>query len=300
MLSKFYLGAHMPHWLAAAGVPLFVSHTRLTGRRTFPRALTGWALDSGGFSEIQKHGRWTISPEDYVAAVRQYDLQIGNLEWAAPQDSMCERDQLAKAAAVEAALTGRPERSLDYQRHLHQERTVANFKRCEHLWYDRTDDESPIMPALQGDEPEQYVLCKEMYAAAGVDLSRYPLIGVGSICRRDDINEIGDVLTAILETDPDMPLHIFGGKTQALKKFGHLATTADSLAWSDDARKAARKHGGRLKLCDSVHPREAKNCANCLPYALQWRARVLDLPSTHYQPFPPEGMYLPYWAEAAA
>jgi integrase len=46
---KLYLGTHQPTWLARPlGVPLMVSHRRLTGRRSLPRAVTGWFLDSGG------------------------------------------------------------------------------------------------------------------------------------------------------------------------------------------------------------------------------------------------------------
>src|SRR5262245_44967377 len=57
----FYLGTHQPHWLATAGVPLFVSARRLAGRRRLPRAAAPWALDSGGFSEITTHGRYGTS-----------------------------------------------------------------------------------------------------------------------------------------------------------------------------------------------------------------------------------------------
>ena len=48
----FYMGSHQPHWLATTEVPLFVSHRRLAARRSFPRAATAWALDSGAYSEL--------------------------------------------------------------------------------------------------------------------------------------------------------------------------------------------------------------------------------------------------------
>lgn len=65
----FYLGTHMDGWLAHVGVPLFVSHRRLARRKTLPRARSGWALDSGGFSELSLYGEWRTTAEDYVAAV---------------------------------------------------------------------------------------------------------------------------------------------------------------------------------------------------------------------------------------
>lgn len=82
-MISFYLGTHMPNWLETAGVPLFISHRRLSGRRSLPRAAHGWALDSGGFSELSLYGEWRTTPEEYVTAVRRYDTEIGRLEWAA-------------------------------------------------------------------------------------------------------------------------------------------------------------------------------------------------------------------------
>lgn len=84
----FYLGTHIDGWLNHVGVPLFVSHRRLARRKALPKARMGWALDSGGFSELSLYGGWRTTPEDYVAAVKHYDRQIGNLEWASPMDWM--------------------------------------------------------------------------------------------------------------------------------------------------------------------------------------------------------------------
>jgi hypothetical protein len=66
---RFYLGAHHPHWLEQAPFPLFVSHRRLATRRRLPSATTGWALDSGGFTELRLHGGWCTTPAEHLAAV---------------------------------------------------------------------------------------------------------------------------------------------------------------------------------------------------------------------------------------
>src|SRR5690242_4741899 len=95
---RFYLGTHMPSWLTKTDVPLFVSHRRLLGelrpgrgaRKTLPRARGPWALDSGGFTELQMFGEWRTTPAEYIAAVRRYRDEIGGLVWAAPMDWMCE------------------------------------------------------------------------------------------------------------------------------------------------------------------------------------------------------------------
>ena len=87
-MRYIYLGTHQPNFLATAGVRLFVSHRRLTARKTLPRAAAGWALDSGGFSELSLYGDWRTTARDYNAAVRRYDDEIVKLEWAAIQDDM--------------------------------------------------------------------------------------------------------------------------------------------------------------------------------------------------------------------
>jgi hypothetical protein len=251
---EFYLGSHQPHWLETAGVPLFVSHRRLAGRKTLPRARTDWALDSGGFSELSLYGQWRTTPEEYVTAVRRYDDEIGNLNWAAPQDWMCEPFMLAK--------TGLSIKE-------HQTRTVLNFAQLQELWYSTTENESPFMPVLQGWTRDDYLRCADIYAQQGIDLCDYPLVGLGSVCRRQATAEIGSIVAAVRHAiDPELPLHGFGVKLRGLQAYGHMLESADSMAWSFDARRSTPLPG-----C-SGH----KNCANCLTYALAWRERVADLP----------------------
>lgn len=255
----FYLGTHHPSWLAHAGVPLFVSHRRLTGRKTYPRATVGWALDSGGFSELSLYSEWRTTPEEYVSAVRRYDTEIGNLEWAAPQDWMCEPFMLAKTGLTVAE---------------HQRRTVTNFVRLQELWGD--GESCPFMPVLQGWERDDYLRCVDTYTAHGVDLTTYPVVGLGSVCRRQATAEIGAVVAALRAVDPRMALHGFGVKKAGLASYGHMFTadtgtehnlgSADSMAWSF----AARRHG-RPQCGSTGH----KNCANCLTYALRWRGEVI-------------------------
>ncbi|HEX7992696.1 MAG TPA: hypothetical protein VF506_02180, partial [Streptosporangiaceae bacterium] len=87
---KFWLGTHRPSWLKRTdiGVPLFVSHVTLGKYKTLPTAVAPWALDSGGFSEVSARGAdaFADGPGPYVAAVRRYRDEVGQLAWAAPQD----------------------------------------------------------------------------------------------------------------------------------------------------------------------------------------------------------------------
>src|ERR1039458_6582332 len=102
----------MPHWLTSSRFPLCVSHRRLMRYRHLPVARCRWALDSGAFSELSAYGRWTLTPEQYVAGVRRYRDEIGHLDWAAPMDYMCEPVIVAKTGL-----------SVDE----HMRRTVANY-----------------------------------------------------------------------------------------------------------------------------------------------------------------------------
>jgi hypothetical protein len=84
-VTRFYLGSHhaSQRWYDL-DVPLFVSRRVLTSRKTLPQPATGWALDSGGFTELSMFGEWRTTEAEYAADVRRFQ-QMGGLEWVAPQ-----------------------------------------------------------------------------------------------------------------------------------------------------------------------------------------------------------------------
>lgn len=241
---RFYLGAHQPAWLATAGVPLFVSHSRLSGRKSLPRAAAPWSLDSGGFTELSIHGGWRSSATEYAAAVRRYRDEIGSLDWAAPQDWMCEPQVIAKTGlSVEA----------------HQRLTIANLIELRTI-----APELPIVPVLQGWTHGDYLRHVEAYAAAGVDLASEPLVGLGTVCRRQATVSIGVLVTTLSDVLPGVRLHGFGVKAQGLGMVAEQLASADSLAWS--------LRGRNEPGCTSSHATEA----NCLSFALSWRDELLS------------------------
>lgn len=241
----FYLGTHRPSWLwSVCDVRLFVSHRTLRERRTrFPRATTPWALDSGGFTELSIHGQWKTSVQEYVDAVHRYDDELGCMEWAAPQDWMCEPFILAKTG-----LTVRE----------HQARTIANFLTLTDLAPDLG-----FMPVLQGWTIDDYHRHADDYAAAGVDLTASPLVGVGSVCRRQATGEIGAIFGTLRARG--LQLHGFGVKAAGLRGYADSLLSADSLAWSLGARRSSTPG-----TCGK------RSCSNCLHYALAWRRDVLS------------------------
>ncbi len=241
---KFYLGAHQPAWLARlSDVPLVVSHRRLGGRRTLPRATTEWALDSGGFTELSLHGRWTVDERTYVRAARRYVQEIGSLVWAAPQDWMCEQRILQRTGLTVLE---------------HQRRTVANFLRLRDLAPDL-----PFIPVLQGGETlSGYQRCAELYYRAGVDLESEPLVGIGTVCRRQHTNQVERIMRALAARN--LRLHGFGVKTGGLARYAEALSSSDSMAWSF--------RGRHVPGCAPSHRTES----NCLRFALDWHRRIQE------------------------
>src|SRR5690348_4787318 len=66
------------------------------GLRQQLRARTFWMLDSSAFTEIERHGRWTVSPRDYATMAARWQRDIGRMTAAAIQDLMCEQEMLEK------------------------------------------------------------------------------------------------------------------------------------------------------------------------------------------------------------
>lgn len=240
---KFYLGTHMPHWLRDSDVPLFVSHRRLARNKSVPRAVCSWALDSGGFTELAKFGGWATGPHEYATAVRRYRDEVGMMEWAAPQDWMCEPGMIEK--------TGLSVRA-------HQALTLRNFVQLRQIAPDL-----PFIPVLQGWTLDDYLDHVDAYGAAGFDLTTFDLVGVGSVCRRQDTDEIRDIIAALNDVGVRR-IHGFGVKGDGFGKYGHQLASADSMAWS--------KRGFHIMPCPHTG---AKSCANCRVHALEWRRRTL-------------------------
>lgn len=234
-------------------VPLFVSRRRLVGRKKMPRARGRWALDSGAFTEIKDHGEWTIDAATYAAEVSRIASEVGNMDWAAIQDWMCEPPMLVKTGLSIAE---------------HQARTVRSFVELRQI-----APETPWAPVLQGWHKDEYLDHIEQYAAAGADLTELPVVGVGSVCRRQGTDEFVSIIRALVACG--LTLHGFGVKMTGLAKVAPLLASSDSLAWSFTARRLQKP--GLQECVGSGH----KNCANCLPFALAWRERLLaKLPTT--------------------
>jgi hypothetical protein len=187
------------------------------------------------------YGAWQTSPGDYARAILRYRDEIGSLAWAAPQDWMCEPPILAKTGRVIA---------------FHQAATVASVLELRQLVG------LIVIPVLQGWELRDYVACVELYRDEGLDLTTEPVVGLGSVCRRQGTRTIAAIVSEL--AGYGLALHGFGIKTKGLTVYASQLTSADSMAWSYTARR-------QPPLAGCTH----RNCANCPRWALQWRDRVL-------------------------
>ena len=238
----FYLGTHRPVWLTRTDVPLLLSRRSLAAYRTLPRALGRWALDSGAFTELKDHGEWTVSPADYAADVRRFEAEVGNLAWAAPQDWMCEPFILEKTRLGVAA---------------HQRLTLENYRELRQLAPDQ-----PWVPVLQGWTEADYLRHADQYDTFACDLEQQPLVGLGSVCRRQNTAMVESLIRRLERRG--IRLHPFGFKLGGLARVAGKLASSDSLAWSRAARWEDPLPG-----CSHAH------CTNCMTYALWWRGKVL-------------------------
>jgi hypothetical protein len=252
---KFFLGTSQPHWLADSrfdAVPLFISRRRLARYAKLPDATTDFALDSGGFTELQMHGMWTMTADAYAEEVRRYAAHYGRrLLWVAPQDWMCEPIVIAggRAGTITFEGTGLSVRE-------HQRRTVLNFVRLRRLLGEL------VVPVLQGWTLDDYLRCVELYERHGVKLWDESIVGLGSVCRRQATKWAAKIVTALAAEK--IRLHGFGFKKDGVERCRDALASADSMAWAVAARWEPPIDG-------HLHQR----CVNCAEFALRWRAQLL-------------------------
>lgn len=237
---RFFTGLHQPsdarHFDAA-----FISVNRLRDRKG-PFPVGDWIMDSGAFTEISTHGRYRHGVSEYAAEIRRW-ASNGNLLAAVAQDYMCEPHIVAKTGLSVSE---------------HQRLTIERY---DELLCEDTGGVY-ILPVLQGYAPADYVAHVAMY---GDRLRGGVWVGVGSVCKRNgDPNQIAAVLLAIKRARPDLRLHGFGLKTTALADplVRSLLETADSMAWSFNARRNGRN-------------------ANDWKEAVQWVKNITERPVQH-------------------
>lgn len=255
---RFYLGTRYPGWLKKAEVPLFLSWN--TAARTRVTAQVPWALDSGGFTQIAKHGEYQCTPDAYAGDVRRLVDHVGQLQFAVVQDWP------VNALALDASGLTPDE---------HQRRTIQSA-----LDLMMIDPDLPWAPVLTGASSSDYLRHADAYAVAGIDLTRSPVVTVGALVGRPAKDQI-DIIDATARLG--VPLHGLGVKGRVLRGYASALSSADSMAWSFRARRA----GVPLCSADASH----KVCSSCLLYASQWAQNLTSDLSPSFQ----QSLYSGVW-----
>jgi len=259
---EFFCGARKSGWCEDTDVPLFITYSALKERKNLPRAKGPWALDPNGFDILRQHGRYPFTAATFADDVQRYQTEIGNLVFASVMDWMCE-DLIRKG--------GRGPRRSVYKG---TKKTVAEHQRLTIDSYIELMSLAPWvpwLPVLQGSAVPEYWDHLEQYRRRGIDLTKVPRVGVGSICRKQNVVPVIFTLIDLL-VDEGLFLHAFGFKTDGvetlvdfLRTRGQLEAlrrfSCDSMAWSIDFRFADDPADRYLK--------------NRLEGALAWRERFL-------------------------
>ena len=230
---RFYVGLHHPsdaHRFERA----CISINALRGRKK-PIPSVRVLVDSGAFTELNLHGKYRHSVDEYAAELHRLHTEgVVQIEAAVAQDYMCEAFMLAKTGMTI------PD---------HQRLTIERYDALKKSLDDRFGGRCPfpVLPVLQGYSPADYV---RHVVAYGSRLLEGMWVGVGSVCKRNGAPElIAAVLEAIANVRPDLRLHGFGVKLTALRNAAvrALLATADSMAWSFAARKQGRNQNSWLE-----------------------------------------------------
>lgn len=211
---KFYIGIHQVSD-AKHFDRFFLSVNRLKDRKKI--IANEWIMDSGAFSQLVGIGEH-MAVDDYVQYIEKFK-NFGNLVAAVSQDYMCEPFVLKK--------TGMSVKE-------HQKLTIKRYL----LLVKKTNQY--IMPVIQGYKENEYIEHINQY---GEVLEKGAYVGVGSVCKRNsEPAKIKEILMGIKDKRPDLKLHGFGLKYQAVfdREIRNLLYSSDSMAWSFAARYEGR------------------------------------------------------------
>jgi hypothetical protein len=249
----FYLGISAPSWLNFLGVPAFINRRRFERlKRKFPRALAPWALDSGGFTEIEMYGEWRMTAREYIAFVRFLRDVVGNLAFA-----------IARDWPVTLATNRRTGLGVK----AHQARTLVSYVELVDLAPDLADLFTPV---LVGYDPHDFIEHASAYYSCAVDLERLPRVALGGLATRQHLPEVAQLVAYFHRCG--FKLHGLGFKKTGLSMIAHKLASADSQSWSQEARLEARD-GRRARTPACSH---TVSCANCLHRAAEYRDEILS------------------------
>ena len=203
MISEFYYGTAW-HW-ALPYLPRVMLSYNFT--RTLKKPWTiekPLMFDSGAYSVILKHGKYPYSPEQYESGIEQWHPDIA---WT--MDFPCEPSVREKG---------------QYDPTKAQEMTIENQIKL-------LDLNANTQMVVQGWKISDYLTNLDKIKEQGL-LTEH--LGIGSICRRGQNNQIAGIIRTIHASVPGwVKLHGFGVKISVIKKTDakFYLFSADSISW---------------------------------------------------------------------
>jgi len=199
-------------------------------------------IDSGGFHHMAAGtGEYENSNEEYLAYLREHKPEL----WA-HRDYPCETELLQSLGRTVAE---------------HQHKTTER-----HI--ELADADAPGQPVavVQGWTLDQYLAHLDDLRDHGL-LTDY--LGIGTICGRENVREVADIILAIREAVPSrIKLHAFGVKGDVLQ----FREVCDALASADSAAYdwAVSRHPEKREDGETFTWRD------CARAYLNWRANLFQ------------------------
>lgn len=218
------------------------------------------ALDSAGFVAMKVHGGYPWSIHQYCDLVQEpIKGMIEPWSWWSQMDFCCEPEIASNEAQVKERINA----------------TVESLSLC--IDEAKKRGMRMPMPILQGWRPIDYELCVGLFDQI-LDGNWPPLVGVGSVCRRqlNGPNGLIPVINSISRLLPKSKLHLFGVKGLAIAHLGDNVESIDSCAWDFAARKDIQRYRREYMaqhigttMSDAT---KALPCTNALKarYMLKW------------------------------
>lgn len=200
-----------------------------------PAHITMKAADSGGFVASRVWGEYRYSLAQYVSW-----LETWRPQWAATMDYCCE-PELAQITRNR------------------QDRTTHNALAT---WETYHNTLWAWCPTIQGYTPDEYKRhASELKPLIDAMQAHYTSIGnpwfrvgIGTLCKRNDVTSIQAIVSAIRGILPGVPLHLWGIKLDALRSINLTqVTSTDSAVWhsgmyaSNDIRALAQEQGMSIR-----------------------------------------------------
>jgi tRNA-guanine family transglycosylase len=227
------------HVLLSAGVAY-----RNPGAGTFnlhaPENPASVMVDSGGF---QAATRWTGVKAAERGLPGRFPYSAKELhDWAASDTVDADIVAGMDIACEDGRELYDPDAGLNFPGD-YRDRMLESFEMQKHqrAVYETGDYDHDFMPVIQGNRLEDYEDFISLMQSEGLD--SYDTLAIGTVCKRDDLDEILDVVELVRDYYPDKYLHLFGATLNIWRdqRFAGLFDSTDTAAWNWGASSKAEK-----------------------------------------------------------